>query len=486
MIIRRLYTNQEVVGGLHLVWDVFIKENAQFCTDYGIREFSAFIKMDNFMPLVEKNRMIVFGAIEGNELCGMGAVRDDGHIALLFVKADSRGRGIGKALLFEMCRYCAGQMPSGRITVNASPSSVQFYRHFGFLYTSPMREENGMKVVPLYQMSTVVMQSFGKKKKTGFIAGIVAVCVVFLIFLALLFGKIAGNIIQKGSVSQDDGQVFEVSPYENGTFGESGEDGGSGNGNATEEPSGIEAISGYEEENLPYTITEETYSYLSMGKKGEYPMQFDVKYPQITGMDGENVQKVNEILKECAMSTTETLYLNPSDDMKEKMLEEKNPFLASQVTYKVAYAGKDFISVAFNDVYYAGNAFSGFCDLRTRNIRISDAKQYELSEIIDLSDTFMQDWMQKMKTEAPSATVLDKVRLNDFRQILNGEILENRYFDAFFVDADGIEIGVTYHYPGDGENSSAESGWITAPFTMKEIIEYKTDSEFWNLVKSNN
>ena len=37
-------------------------------------------------------------------------------------------------------------------------------------------------------------------------------------------------------------------------------------------------------------------------------------------------------------------------------------------------------------------------------------------------------------------------------RFLNGEILENRYFDAFFVDKDGIEIGITYHYPGDGKN----------------------------------
>lgn len=120
------------------------------------------------------------------------------------------------------------------------------------------------------------------------------------------------------------------------------------------------------------------------------------------------------------------------------------------------------------------------------NIRISDAKQFEVADIVDLSDAFMHDWMKKMKGEAPLAEVLSSVKLNDFRQILNGEILENRYFDAFFVDKDGIEIGITYHYPGDGKKSSAESGWITAPFTMKEIIEYKTDSEFWNLVQSNN
>ena len=215
-------------------------------------------------------------------------------------------------------------------------------------------------------------------------------------------------------------------------------------------------------------------------------MQFDVKYPQITGVEGENIDKINEMLKDCAMSTVNTLYLDPSDSMKEKMLEESDPFMASLVTYKVSYAGEDFISVAFNDIYYAGNTSSQYCDLRTRNIRISDAKQFEVSDIVDLSDAFMQDWMKKMKGEAPSAEVLSNVKLNDFRQILNGEILENRYFDTFFVDKDGIEIGITYHYPGDGKKSSAESGWITAPFTMKEIIEYKTDSEFWNLVQSNN
>ena len=483
MIIKRLYTNREVVDGLHLVWNVFIRENAKFCTEYGIREFSAFIKMENFMPLVVSGRMIMFGAMEGDELCGIGAVQSNGHIALLFVRPDRRRQGIGRALLGEMCRCCMGQMPGVRVTVNASPDSDGFYHRFGFLYTGPAREENGMKIVPMYLQDPMAVNGYGKKKKTGLIAGIVGVCVVFLLFMGLLFGKIVSNIALRNDSSYDDGQVFEVSPFEEG---ESGSDSGADDRSISEEPQGIDAINGYEEENLPYTIKEETYSYFSTGKTGEYPMQFDVKYPQITGMDGENVEKINEILKECAMSTTETLYLNPSNDLKERMLEEQNPFLGSQVTYKVTYAGSDFISVVFNDVYYAGNTDSGFCDLRTRNLRISDAKQYEVSEIVDLSDAFMQDWIQRMKGEAPSAAVLGKVRLNDFRQTLNGEILENRYFDAFFVDADGMEIGITYHYPGDGQNTAAERGWITAPYTMEEIIEYKTDSEFWNLVKSHN
>ena len=95
MIIKRLYSSQEVVEGLHLVWDVFIRENASSCTQQGIEEFARFIKMENFMPLVESGEMIVFGAVEGQDLGGVGAVRRDGHISLLFVRPGS-GTGSGK------------------------------------------------------------------------------------------------------------------------------------------------------------------------------------------------------------------------------------------------------------------------------------------------------------------------------------------------------------------------------------------------------
>ena len=491
MIIKRLYSSQEVVEGLHLVWDVFIRENASSCTQQGIEEFARFINMENFMPLVESGEMIVFGAVEGQDLGGIGAVRRDGHISLLFVRPDLRRKGIAKALVGEMCRYCTMQFALMRMTVNASVVSTEAYHHMGFRDLAPVQEKNGIRFVPMDLMISPanVRSSYNGKKHTGLFIGIAVTVLIFLIFLGLLFGKIISNFASGEGKQEDSSQIFEYNPDEDGEiddiFGSNGNE-EDNKDSSSEEAQGIEAIEGYEAENLPYTITEENYTYFSNGNKGEYPMQFDVKYPQITGVEGENIDKINEMLKDCAMSTVNTLYLAPSDSMKEKMLEESNPFLGSLVTYKVSYAGEDFISVAFNDIYYAGNTSAQYCDLRTRNIRISDAKQFEVADIVDLSDAFMHDWMKKMKGEAPSAEVLSSVKLNDFRQILNGEILENRYFDAFFVDKDGIEIGITYHYPGDGKKSSAESGWITAPFTMKEIIEYKTDSEFWNLVQSNN
>ena len=85
-----------------------------------------------------------------------------------------------------------------------------------------------------------------------------------------------------------------------------------------------------------------------------------------------------------------------------------------------------------------------------------------------------------MKEEAPNSIVVDALKTSQYRKILSGEILDNRYYDNFFVDKDGIEIGMTYHYRDD-EQQKEERGWITAPFTMEEIKAYKTDSDFWNL-----
>ena len=88
-----------------------------------------------------------------------------------------------------------------------------------------------------------------------------------------------------------------------------------------------------------------------------------------------------------------------------------------------------------------------------------------------------------MEEEAPGATILSALSDRQFRQILGGEILENRYYDNFFVDADGIQIGLTYHYNSQDDQGIIARGWITAPFERSELEPYQTDSSFWEAIK---
>lgn len=476
MYVKRLQ-NSEILDGMHLVWEVFAEEIAPTYTPQGVETFRQFIKMDNFMPKMEERGIVMFGAVEGTELCGITAVQNDGHILLLFVRKSWQKRGVAKMLTEAVYQHCTTRLSLTRLTVRAFPGAVEVYRHMGFREIAPEQDEDGIRFVPMERMVSLedIKPQKTKTSNKGLIIGVVVIVVVLFVLLGLLFVKVFTNL-REGMGNQNSGQLIQEEPFEDFFNGEFGNE-------FNEEPEaesseGIEGVECYVEENLPYTIVEETYTYQSDGSNGEYPMEFDVKYPQIEGLDSEKAEEINEMLKECAMTSVDTMYLNPSESMKEGMLQEEEPFMASLVTYKVTYAGADFISVAFSDEYYVGNFYAGYVDLRTRNIRLSDGKRFETADIIELNDEFMQEWKSRMKKEAPDSVVLDALKMSQLYQILGGEILENRYYDNFFVDAEGVQIGMTYHYLSE-DQSVNERGWITAPFDMDEIKEYKTDSDFW-------
>ena len=117
-------------------------------------------------------------------------MRRDGHISLLFVRPDLRRKGIAKALVGEMCRYCTMQFALMRMTVNASVVSTEAYHHMGFRDLAPVQEKNGIRFVPMDLMISPanVRSSYNGKKHTGLFIGIAVTVLIFLIFLGLLFG----------------------------------------------------------------------------------------------------------------------------------------------------------------------------------------------------------------------------------------------------------------------------------------------------------
>ncbi|XCP83982.1 GNAT family N-acetyltransferase [Roseburia hominis] len=491
MIVRRLQ-NEEILDALHLVWEVFAEEVAPLYSRQGVEQFQQFIKLEQFMPRVQSGETVVFGVLEENQLVGASAIGRNGHILLLFVRKKWQRKGAARLLVQAMYEYGVLGLSLFQLTVNASPNAVEAYRHMGFMEAGMEQEQDGIRFVPMIRRASpadIRPQQKGKSHK-GLIAGVIIGILALLILLGFLFGKMVNTIIKQADSHKE--EYFDPRSAFGDAWGEAepktdqGEEEFSGNeeGDSEEEGEGIESISCYAADELPYTIKEETYTY-SSGNSSSYRAEFDVKYPQLEWKDGKNVDKVNEMLKECAMSTVNTLYLNPSNEMKESLLKEENLMLASQVTYKVTYASEDFISVAFNDYYFAGNIYASYVDLRTRNIRLSDGQEFRTADIVELGDEFMDDWMVRMKEEAPGAEVLSGLKQGQFKRILSGEILENRYYDNFFVDAEGLEIGLTYHYRSEGENPTIARGWITAPYTQEEVRAYKTDSEFWNLVQSN-
>lgn len=467
-MIKRLQ-NEEILEGLHLAWEVFSQDLASKYTEEAVRQFQDSVRLDNVMKDVLSGRLYFWGDVDGEELRAVCAMRPNGHLEFLFVKKEYQKKGIGRTMLQALWQTCGYGTPKMRMTIQVPQFAVEECRHMGFREIAPPQMKDGQLVV---LMERGVMVSAVRPKKRNWILVLIAAGIIlgfsgsFLFFL----GKFTNEIIEEQKI-----QSQKILPWS--------QDGGKEQEEDSVQGTGIEGIPCYEEENLSYSIKEETYTKESNGKDGGYYLQFDVNYPQIEGMDGKQADKINQILRDCAMSTVDTLYLNPSDELKESMLQQQQPVLASQVTYKVTYAGEDFISVVFSDHYFAGNMNSEFEDLRTRNIRLSDGKVFTTSEIVELSSDFMNVWMEHMEAEAPGAKILDYLTTNEFRRILGGEVLENRYYDHFFVDAKGMEIGLTYHYNSRDDDQKIARGWITAPFTMEELKPYRTNSTFWKLLE---
>lgn len=472
MYVKRLQQEQ-ILDALHLAWEVFAEDVAPTYPPEGVAEFQQFIKYEYMLPKVQSGEVCFFGAIEGDELCGMSAIKQDGHVILLFVKKNWQKKGAARMLFYAMQQYLVIERAVVQMTVSATPNAVEAYKHLGFRPTNSEQIVDGVRFVPMAYVivDAANIATGGGRTGTKRVGLLLVLLVIGFLGMSIFGGKAAAELIESFKEEYISEEKERVSEEQKDTDDQEG---------TTEKETGIYVINSYMADNLSYTVKDEVYTYYSDGKKGEYPMEFEVHYPQLEGADYEFLDEINEELKACAMSTVNVLYLHPSQSTKEAMLKQKNPILTSQVTYNITYASDEFISVVFNDFYYAGSQNNGYVDLRTRNINLKEGMYYHTNDIVDLSDEFVREWKIRMKEEAPQAQVMDELKTSECYQILDGTVLNGNYYEVFFVDADGVQIGMTYHHTSENGTSV---GWITAPFRYDEIEEYAKEGEFWSLIK---
>lgn len=78
----RMLNMPEILPALRLAWEVFAEEIAPTYKPEGVESFRRFITYDYISQVWQRGNLVFFGAYEGEEMCGMLAVRPDGHIAL--------------------------------------------------------------------------------------------------------------------------------------------------------------------------------------------------------------------------------------------------------------------------------------------------------------------------------------------------------------------------------------------------------------------
>ena len=342
------------------------------------------------------------------------------------------------------------------------------------------------------------------KKKKWIIIGIIAFIVLLIVLIPVMIFMALNRLQQATSQQAQNPSIEDEIPYSDrpdygsGDYGipdyGSGEfsipgfddeygDYGQGESGSESTATGIDMITAYIQDGLSIQVEEEQFTFMPDDKKTTY-VNFEVHYPKLSGMKDEKLQeKINNRLMECAKESYGRIYESPNLEIKERVLSQSQPVLADYVKYKVSYLSEDFLCVVFEDYTYEGSMDATYVGLRAVNISLKDGTEYEVNDIVNVDHAFLERWDQVMNNEAGTTDLLSELNEPLKNQILTGKrTVDGTYLPVFFVDRDGIEIGLSFHY-SEGDTNKKGYGWVTAPFTLEELKEYKKDSIFWEYVK---
>lgn len=118
-------------------------------TEQGIAAFRRFVAPAALEARTTDNHFVCVASVD-DELAGMIDIRDNNHVALLFVAKAHQHHGIAKGLLHAALDHARAADPDlERVTVNSSRYGVPAYERLGFRQTGPEREVDGISFIPM-------------------------------------------------------------------------------------------------------------------------------------------------------------------------------------------------------------------------------------------------------------------------------------------------------------------------------------------------
>ncbi len=146
-IIIRDFAVENIFLITSLIKEVFFEHIAPLYPRQGVDEFFVYIDPRHTLNRQRGSHAILEAVDEDTKsIIGMIETRNKNHVCLFFVKSAYQRKGVGRLLLQEAIKRVPLQ---SSITVNASPNAVDAYEALGFYATGELKEESGMRFVPM-------------------------------------------------------------------------------------------------------------------------------------------------------------------------------------------------------------------------------------------------------------------------------------------------------------------------------------------------
>ena len=130
-----------------LIHRVFDHSVAGDFSEDGVHEFNEYARADKLAQRVQRGELVLVAELDG-ELAGVIEMRNDEHVAMLFV--EPRGGGLGQGLFERALGICRDRRPNlSSVSVHSSRYAVPFYERLGFRMCGPETIENGIVYIPM-------------------------------------------------------------------------------------------------------------------------------------------------------------------------------------------------------------------------------------------------------------------------------------------------------------------------------------------------
>lgn len=132
-----------------MVWRTFLRFEGKIYPENGVGEFFNFITDERLLQGFMAGNYQVMVARHGDEIVGMGSLRNGNFLSLLFVDAEYQKQHIGSRILEKLMEYLKYEAGEKNMLVKAATGAETFYTGRGFKITGKKEEYNGISVTPM-------------------------------------------------------------------------------------------------------------------------------------------------------------------------------------------------------------------------------------------------------------------------------------------------------------------------------------------------
>ena len=140
--------SSEFASAYELAWESFSSSCKKIFPPEGAESFHDFLYGGKIEEKYAVGKFVMFGCYSEGELIGVGGMRDGSHIALMFTAEKFRRMGVGRII---MKKLIAEALKTGqkKITLNSSPTGINFYKAMGFVETDIEQISEGIIYTPM-------------------------------------------------------------------------------------------------------------------------------------------------------------------------------------------------------------------------------------------------------------------------------------------------------------------------------------------------